>query len=107
MTSMAGSRRRDTSLLGSFAAGFVKDKAVIGAALTELWSNERTKGQITRLKLVKRQMFDRSRRCARSDVRGSRRGCRGEPLAAVGARRLKLYARMPGPNTYARERISA
>jgi transposase len=47
-------------LLGSFAAGLVKDKAAVAAALTELWSNGQTEGQITRLKLVKRQMFGRA-----------------------------------------------
>ena len=48
------------NLLGSFAAGLVKDKAAVAAALTEPWSNGQTEGQITRLKLVKRQMFGRA-----------------------------------------------
>ncbi len=52
--------RAAASLLGSFAAGLVKDKAAVAAALTEPWSNGQTEGQITRLKLVKRQMFGRA-----------------------------------------------
>ncbi|BCM87604.1 hypothetical protein mvi_60650 (plasmid) [Methylobacterium indicum] len=52
------------SLLGSFAAGLVKDRAAVAAALTELWSNGQTEGQITRLKLVKRQMSG----CANLDL---------------------------------------
>ena len=31
------------------------------AALTESWSNGQTEGQITKLKLVKRQMYGRAR----------------------------------------------
>lgn len=52
--------RAGASLLGSFVAGLVKDKAAVAAALTEPWSNGQTEGQITRLKLVKRQMFGRA-----------------------------------------------
>jgi transposase len=33
----------------------------VTAALTEPWSNGQTEGQITKLKLVKRQMYGRAR----------------------------------------------
>jgi transposase len=49
------------SLLASFANGIVKDKGAVLASLTEPWSNGQTEGQITKLKLVKRQMYGRAR----------------------------------------------
>jgi len=49
------------SLLASFAHGVARDKAAILAAITEPWSNGQTEGQITKLKLVKRQMFGRAK----------------------------------------------
>ena len=49
------------SLLASFASGVNKDKAAVAAAITELWSNGQTEGQVTRLKLVKRQMYGRAK----------------------------------------------
>lgn len=49
------------SLLTSFASGLLKDKAAVAAALTQPWSNGQTEGQITRLNLVKRQMFGRAK----------------------------------------------
>jgi transposase len=50
-----------TSLIASFAAGIKRDKAAVSAAITEPWSNGRTEGQITKLKLVKRQMYGRAK----------------------------------------------
>jgi transposase len=47
------------SLVASFATGIAKDEAAIRAAITILWSNGQTEGQITKLKLVKRQMYGR------------------------------------------------
>ena len=44
------------SLIASFARGIVKDKEAVRSAITEPWSNGQTEGQITKLKLVKRQM---------------------------------------------------
>lgn len=41
--------------------GIVADIAAVKAALTEPWSNGQTEGQITKLKLVKRQMYGRAR----------------------------------------------
>jgi transposase len=49
------------SLLASFGKGITGDLAAVKAALTEVWSNGQTEGQITKLKLVKRQMYGRAR----------------------------------------------
>jgi transposase len=49
------------SLLASFAVGVSRDKAAIRAAVAEPWSNGQTEGQITKLKLVKRQMYGRAK----------------------------------------------
>ena len=43
------------------AADFKGGLRVVTAALTEPWSNGQTGGQITKLKLVKRQMYGRAR----------------------------------------------
>ena len=48
-------------LLMSFANGLSRDRAAVAAALVEPWSNGQTEGQITRLKLVKRQMYGRAK----------------------------------------------
>ena len=53
--------RASPSLIASFANGVSKDKAAIRAAITGPWSNGQTEGQITRLKLVKRQMYGRAK----------------------------------------------
>jgi transposase len=49
------------SLIASFASGITKDKDAVRAAITEPWSNGQTEGQITKLKLVKRQMYGRAK----------------------------------------------
>jgi transposase len=49
------------SVLASFGNGIVADQAAILAALTQPWSNGQTEGQITKLKLVKRQMYGRAK----------------------------------------------
>ena len=49
------------SLIGSFASGVTKDIAAVHAALVQPWSNGQTEGQITKLKLVKRQMYGRAK----------------------------------------------
>ena len=49
------------SLVASFANGVVKDSAAILTAITSPWSNGQTEGQITKLKLVKRQMYGRGK----------------------------------------------
>ena len=49
------------SLVASFAAGVAKDLAAVAAAISLPWSNGQTEGQITKLKLVKRQMYGRGK----------------------------------------------
>jgi transposase len=49
------------SLVASFASGVAKDEPAVRAAITLPWSNGQTEGQITKLKLVKRQMYGRPR----------------------------------------------
>ncbi len=51
--------RARASLVASFASGVAKDEAAVRAAITLPWSNGQTEGQITRLKLVRRQMYGR------------------------------------------------
>jgi CheY-like chemotaxis protein len=53
--------RARASLVASFASGVAKDEAAVRAAISSLWSNGQTEGQITRLKLVKRQMYGRGK----------------------------------------------
>jgi transposase len=50
-----------SSLLASFGKGIAADLVAVTAALTKPWSNGQTEGQITKLKLVKRQMYGRVR----------------------------------------------
>jgi len=45
------------SELASFACGVRDDEAAVRAAIVEPWSN----GQVTKLKLVKRQMYGRGK----------------------------------------------
>lgn len=47
--------------LRSFSAGISQDKAAVQAGLTLPWSQGQTEGQITRLKLIKRQGYGRAR----------------------------------------------
>ncbi|KKC32249.1 transposase, partial [Devosia psychrophila] len=49
------------SLIASFARGITNDKSAIRAAITQPWSNGQVEGQITKLKLVKRQMYGRGK----------------------------------------------
>jgi len=53
-------RGRD-SLVASFANGIDRDINAVRAAITSGWSNGQTEGQITKLKLVKRQMYGRGK----------------------------------------------
>lgn len=53
--------RARTSLVASFARGVTIDEAAVRAAITSPWSNGQTEGQITRLKLVRRQMYGRGK----------------------------------------------
>jgi transposase len=51
----------NASLIASFANGIIRDRRATGAAISEPWSNGQTEGQITKLKLVKRQMYGRGK----------------------------------------------
>lgn len=53
--------RARSSLVAAFANGVAKDRAAVSAAISSPWSNGRTEGQITKLKLVKRQMYGRGK----------------------------------------------
>lgn len=53
--------RAGSSLVASFARGVLKDKAAVAAAITSPWSNGQAEGQITKPKLVKRQMYGRGK----------------------------------------------
>ncbi|MFN3834659.1 MAG: ISL3 family transposase [Glycocaulis sp.] len=53
--------RASSSLVASFAHGVSKDRAAVAAAIASPWSNGQTEGQITKLKLVKRQMYGRGK----------------------------------------------
>lgn len=50
-----------TSLVSSFANGVEKDITAVRNAILSPWSNGQTEGQITRLKLIKRQMYGRAK----------------------------------------------
>ena len=50
-----------TGLVAPFANGIIKDKAAVSAAISSNWSNGQTEGHITKLKLVKRQMYRRAK----------------------------------------------
>jgi transposase len=50
-----------SSLLASFTTGLKADESAVAAALVEPWSNGQTEGQITKLKLIKRQMYGRAK----------------------------------------------
>ena len=49
------------SPLSSFARGIIADCDAVKAAILHSWSNGQTEGQITKLKLVKRQMYGRAK----------------------------------------------
>jgi transposase len=55
--------RAETSQLPEFrdfAAGLRRDAHAVEAALTQPWSNGQTEGQVTKLKMLKRQMYGRA-----------------------------------------------
>jgi transposase len=59
-TWLADARACGVRALETFAAGLEQDGAAIRAALTTPWSSGEAEGQITRLKLIKRQMYGRA-----------------------------------------------
>jgi transposase len=50
-----------TSMVAAFGRGISADLAAVKAALTEAWSNGPTEGNITRLKLLRRQVYGRGK----------------------------------------------
>ncbi|MGU3363175.1 transposase, partial [Methylobacterium sp. M6A4_1b] len=54
-------RRAEGSLVASFARGIGQDRSAVQAAIMLPWSNGQTEGQVTKLKLVKRQMYGRGK----------------------------------------------
>ena len=57
---LADARASGIRAVETFAAGLEQDGAAVRAALTTSWSNGQTEGQVTRLKLLKRQMYGRA-----------------------------------------------
>ena len=51
----------DCAPLRKFVRGLQHDEAAVRAALSEVWSNGQSEGQINRLKLIKRQMYGRAK----------------------------------------------
>jgi len=58
---LEASRESGIAELQSFATGLQHEYASIRAALSEPWSTGQVEGQITRVKLVKRQMYGRAK----------------------------------------------
>ena len=50
-----------TGLVAPFADGLARDHAAVKAAIATAWSNAQVEGQITKFKLVKRQMYGRGK----------------------------------------------
>lgn len=57
---LADARLSGVRAMQSFAAGLEQDGAAIRAALTMPWSSGQAEGQITRLKMLKRQTYGRA-----------------------------------------------
>jgi transposase len=61
LTSTIPTTRARDAKISSFANGVIKNKKAVSAAITSPWSNGQTEGQITKLKLMKRQMYGRGK----------------------------------------------
>ena len=57
---LEASRASEIPALASFSDGLSRDYAAVRAALNEPWSSGQAKGQINRLKTLKRQMYGRA-----------------------------------------------
>lgn len=55
-----GAQAYGVRALTTFAAGIAQDAAAVNAALTTPWISGQAEGQITRLKLLKRQSYGRA-----------------------------------------------
>ena len=60
--------RAAASLVASFANGIIRDRAAVQNAITSVWSNGQTEGQINKLKLIKRHVWTASALQAESFV---------------------------------------
>ena len=58
---MERAKNSPASELRRFAAGLKREEAAVRAALEQSWSNGQVEGQIHRLKLIKRQMYERGK----------------------------------------------
>jgi transposase len=57
---LAKSRQSAVTEFRNFAEGLKKDQCAVQEALRSPWSNGQVEGQITRLKMLKRQMYGRA-----------------------------------------------
>jgi transposase len=57
---LADVRASGVRAVQTFAAGLEQDGAAVRAALTTPWSNAQSEGHVTKLKLLKRQMYGRA-----------------------------------------------
>ena len=48
------------SVLAAFAQALAADHGAVAAGITKSWSNGKTGGQINKLQLLERQMYDRA-----------------------------------------------
>lgn len=55
-----GAQLSRNTQLAAFTRGIIADRAAVAAAIASPWSNGQTEGQITKLKLVKRQIYGRA-----------------------------------------------
>jgi transposase len=83
------------SLVGSFANSVQKDIAAVRNAIISPWSNGQTEGQITKLKLIKRQMYGR----AKIDLLQARLVGATWAVAAARVRQSPFCAKMRGPGS--------
>ncbi|MVM35646.1 hypothetical protein GO755_36860 [Spirosoma sp. HMF4905] len=58
---LANCQSCSTVLMNQFGFRLQQDYAAVRAALATEWSNGQTEGQVTRLKLIKRQMYGRAK----------------------------------------------
>jgi transposase len=59
-TWLGDARTSGVPVLETFAAGLEQEGAAVRAAVTTPWSSGQAEGQITRLKLIKRQAYGRA-----------------------------------------------
>lgn len=87
--------RARASLLRSFASGLAADRAAVHAAFVEPWSNGQLKGQITKIKLVKRQAYGRAKLDLRAGKEVPESSAGGDQLGGTLVRVLHIPLRSP------------